>query len=112
MKFEDLNLIELDKDLSEDQKKEWNAIYASYRSASILTGRVIGIDINKIKSSPNIIDLIEVGDYVNGSEVYYTVGDLVVFDGGQDGEIYIKDKEIKTVVTKEQFESMEYKIND
>ena len=63
-----------------------------------------------IKSSPNIIDLIQKGDYVNGREVYYTVGDLVVFDGGQDGEIYIKNKEIKTVVTKEQMEAMQYRV--
>lgn len=48
MKFEDLNLIEMDKDLSEEQKKEWNAIYASYRSASVLKGRVIGIDTKQI----------------------------------------------------------------
>ena len=48
MRFEELNLIEMDKNLTEEQRKEWNAIYASYRSASVLTGRVMGIDINKI----------------------------------------------------------------
>lgn len=48
MKFEELNLIELDKDLSEEQRKEWNAIYASYRSESVLTGRIMGIDIKRI----------------------------------------------------------------
>ena len=32
MCFERLDLTELDKDLSEEQRKEWNAIYASYRS--------------------------------------------------------------------------------
>ena len=36
MDFEKLDLTELDKDLSEEQRKEWNAIYASYRSGSIL----------------------------------------------------------------------------
>ena len=44
MDFEKLDLTELDKDLSEEQKKEWNAIYASYRSGSVLTGRVAGMD--------------------------------------------------------------------
>lgn len=34
MDFEKLDLTELDKDLSEEQRKEWNAIYASYRSGS------------------------------------------------------------------------------
>ena len=48
MKFEELNMLELDKDLSEEQRKEWNAIYASYRSESVLTGRVMGIDIKHI----------------------------------------------------------------
>ena len=42
--FRTLDLTELDKDLSEEQQKEWNAIYASYRSASVMTGRVVGMD--------------------------------------------------------------------
>lgn len=44
MEFEKLDLTELDKDLSEEQQKEWNSIYASYRSGSVLTGRVAGMD--------------------------------------------------------------------
>lgn len=44
MKFEDMNMLELDKDLTEEQRKCWNALYASYRSASVLTGRILGID--------------------------------------------------------------------
>ena len=47
MDFERLDLTELDKDLSEEQRKEWNAIYASYRSRSVLTGRVAGIGLAK-----------------------------------------------------------------
>lgn len=41
-------LTELDKDLSEEQQKEWNAIYASYRAGSVLTGRIASIDTNSI----------------------------------------------------------------
>ena len=48
MDFKDLDLTELDKDLSEEQQKEWNAIYASWRAGSILTGRVIGVDTTTI----------------------------------------------------------------
>lgn len=48
MDFKNLDLTEIDKDLSEEQQKEWNAIYASYRAGSILTGRVVGIDTNTI----------------------------------------------------------------
>ena len=71
-----------------------------------------------IKSSPNIIDLIEPGDYVNGfyieknngryletSEISYTNSYL-----GHTENIRIYDFEIKTIVTKEQFEGVEYKI--
>lgn len=48
MDFKDLNLTELDKDLSEEQQKEWNSIYASWRAGSILTGRVVGVDTTTI----------------------------------------------------------------
>ena len=40
------NFKELDRDLSQDQLQEWQAIYASYRSQSILTGEVTGVDSN------------------------------------------------------------------
>ena len=68
-----------------------------------------------LKSSPNIIDLIEVGDYVNGSVV-----DFISFDKnyygieGFEGMIpkCSFKKNIKSIVTKEQFKAMEYKINE
>ena len=67
-----------------------------------------------IKSSPNIIDLIEVGDYVNSHKVIYTIGDIykeVYVEYGNMSELLeIKPEQIKSIVTKEQFESMKYKI--
>lgn len=48
MEFDKLNLHELDRNLSEDEKAEWNAIYASYRAGSLLTGRVAGMDTTKL----------------------------------------------------------------
>ena len=67
------------------------------------------LDNEIIKSSPNIIDLIEIGDYVNGGIVINKKNDtiqiiqlIIPFD--------LKEKDIKSIVTKEQFESMEYKI--
>jgi len=68
---------------------------------------------NIIKSSPNIIDLIEVGDYVNG----HYVSSLPLFKWNkQAGYCYtgdmLTDKDIKSIVTKEQFESMEYKVGE
>lgn len=61
-----------------------------------------------IKSSSNIIDLIEVGDYVNGRIVEWVADNFVAF-GRLD---YAYKKDIKSIVTKEQFESIEYKIGD
>ncbi len=71
-----------------------------------------------IKSSPNIIDLLEVGDYVNGARVTN-----ISKEQGKNVEIYLdtndlfeqdiyKNEDIKSIVTKEQFESMEYKIEE
>lgn len=65
-----------------------------------------GTDSEVIKSSQNIIDLIEVGDYVNGYEV--TSKDQFLGFGNHDW--YMTNDEIKSIVTKENFESMEYKV--
>jgi len=78
-------------------------------------------DNNIIKSSPNIIDLIEVGDYVNGQLVKH----IAYFEGVEEpikklifaDEYHLiptevcEQNEIKSIVTKEQFESMKYEVN-
>jgi len=38
----------LDRDLTEPERQEWNAIYASFHSQSILTGVVAGVDQNEL----------------------------------------------------------------
>ena len=66
----------------------------------------------------SLIDLIEFGDYVNGKEVikkHYTyMGenfiDLDTNDSWEWGIGKMPTKYIKSIVTKEQFESMEYKV--
>ena len=72
-----------------------------------------------IKSSPNIIDLIEVGDYVNGylvKDIDYAFDDVVMNNKNARVVPYIDCNknnyidDIKSIVTKEQFESMEYKV--
>lgn len=65
---------------------------------------------NIIKASYNIIDLIEEGDYVNGYKVEYTLKKLLGFEDGQDGDWYMSNENIKSIVTKEQFESIEYSL--
>ena len=80
---------------------------------------------NVYKTSPNIIDLIEAGDYVNGMEVMeadwfnengeyeeglafpmYASDDLQVIENW----LLLRSVNIKSIVTKEQFENMEYKL--
>lgn len=70
-----------------------------------------------IKASFNIIDLIEVGDYVNGYKVYANDGKLWIKRIDNDGTLhftniaYLNDiSELKSIVTKEQFEAMQYNL--
>lgn len=66
------------------------------------------------KFSYNIIELIEVGDYVNGRLVCKNDEEnylyLIGFDA--DGNYYEDSlKDVKSIVTKEQFESISYKVD-
>lgn len=61
------------------------------------------------KSSHSIIDLIELGDYVNGERVQYkTHSEQLISDGGYD--ILKKYTGISSVVTKEQFNDRKYEV--
>ena len=91
--------------------------------------RISPEDIDKeiLKHSFNIIDLIEVGDivdYESGNagirvkkEVYYVCTEKEDYKWGE-GYIYtledefVKKEHIYSIVTKEQFESIEYKVGD
>lgn len=66
------------------------------------------------KHSPNIIDLIEVDDYVNG-EIVIDIGERGLYLGyADDNEYYsrisIDESEIKSVVTHEQFNQVKYEV--
>ena len=77
-----------------------------------------------IKASHNIIDLIEEGDLVTlnskycDGEIYQVVqksDDIIGLDCFQDGTMYVdktENDDIKSVLTKEQFESMSYKVEE
>lgn len=66
-----------------------------------------------VKASYNIIDLISRFDLVNGHLVI-----CKMYENEKDiptiikcvGDYYFKEEDIKSIVTKEQFESMEYKV--
>ena len=67
-----------------------------------------------VKHSPNLIDLIQCGDYVNGHLVIDIPGD-------ESGAVYLEQitkgaliptlkEDIRTIVTKEMMESISYKV--
>lgn len=79
------------------------------------------------KVSHNIIDLIEIGDYVNGKEVIALRKDIskrdihpsskncnifILYSVSQGWYFGIKDEDIKSIVTKEQFSQMEYRVGE
>ena len=70
------------------------------------------------KHSPNIIDLIEIGDYVNGhkivNEIYGEDDNNLYFEieGGFNKAKYIGEEDIKSIVTKEQFEQIMYRVEE
>lgn len=73
-----------------------------------------------VKHSPNIIDLIEVGDYVNGSYVVDILEDMQTgelhlemtynYTNEEKGDCTIYNKDIKTIVTREMMRSVEYRL--
>jgi hypothetical protein len=75
---------------------------------------------NVVKASYNIIDILEVGDYVNRYPVTAILSsnnkvyEIQVKRPNNRTGVWIerirKNEDIKSIVTKEQFENMEYKI--
>lgn len=88
-------------------------------------GKITGCTISElqdiiVKHSSNLIDLIQCGDYVNGKEVKHIadfeginkpIKKLIFVDKKHliPGET-AENEDIETVVTKEQFESISYKV--
>ena len=64
------------------------------------------------KTSHNIIDLIEVGDYVNGCKVHRIANCITIILDNEEHISWVRPCDIKSIVTKEQFSQMEQKIGD
>lgn len=70
------------------------------------------------KHSKNIIDLIEEGDYINGlliTAIYdeYKEDEYIKFETNYEGKYRgYTDGDIKSIVTKEQFSQIEYKVEE
>lgn len=96
-----VRLIELDRHLNTPYKFD----YIFYTDENV---------IKKCKTSYNILDILEIGDYVNG---YYVEDVLKTFVNVAVGSNYfqsptIYEKDIKSVITHEQIEQMEYRIGE
>ena len=82
-------------------------------------GNMIMFDEIKGEPSHNIIDLIEVGDYVNGEKVvaiheHYVCDEIDLGKALETACNYTAtlNEDIKSIVTKEQFEQMQYKVGE
>lgn len=88
-----------------------------FKATEYWLGECYSDRVNIKKHSPNIIDLIEVGDYVNGSKVVaekyknYDMNFIYVDSKISFGWGYgvIPENDIKSIVTKEKFEKESYR---
>ena len=69
------------------------------------------VSIGNVIANNEIISLIEVGDYVNGLPVRFVEEDRVDIGQAED-YFWLKNQHIKSIVTKEQMEAMEYKVEE
>ena len=81
-----------------------NYVIRIYNGAEYVVRAVIA------KRSKNIIDLIEVGDYVNGERILDIAGDYIHTNETDHNKFYL-EKHIKTILTKEQYIQNCYKID-
>lgn len=69
-------------------------------------------EVDVLKASYNIIDILEEGDYANGSkvqEIRKNYIEIEEYSGlNNDEPCILKSEDIKTIVTHKQFEQMEY----
>lgn len=65
-----------------------------------------------LKPSYDILDLIEVGDYVNGKKVSSIGRDAIYFENNYDYLVKHDNTGIKSILTHEQFEQYSYKIGE
>ena len=66
----------------------------------------------EIKTSYNIIDILEVGDYVNGCKVHRIANCITIILDNEENISWVKPSDIKSIITKEQMEQMAYKVEE
>lgn len=96
--------------LSECENEDYNS-YA-YNKNNILFEDLV------VKASYNIADILEVGDYVNSYKIGYiddckgAMREFYYDYENPNEDVGHWEEEIKSIVTKEQFENMEYRIGE
>ena len=103
--------------IKEIEEKE-NCLHIWLEDKDLITEKYL------IKASHNIIDLVECGDYVNGSKVIdisiigkdkekWVWVEQMEDNDNKYGDDYVgyNNEQIKSIVTKEQFEQMAYKVD-
>lgn len=94
--------------LSKCENEDYNS-YAYNKNNSLFEYLVV-------KASYNIIDILEVGDYANGSkvqEIRKNYIEIEEYSGlNNDEPCILKSEDIKTIVTHEQMEQMVYKVGE
>ena len=92
--------------IKEIEEKE-NCLHIWLEDKDLITEKYL------IKASYNIIDILEVGDYVNGVEVISVDDEWITMSDTQVPILKsIANGLIKSIVTKEQMEQMAYKVGE
>ena len=95
---------------------ELDEAYLNFKNMCVYSKNCLGNKGKIIKSSSNIIDLIEVGDYVNGvlvESIYQREKDkLYIHSFDTEIMMCFTNNNIETIITKEQFERMEYNVGE
>lgn len=65
---------------------------------------------NIVKHSKQLIDLIQVGDYVNGYKVDYITGHYVSAESSEKFDLCFEEQDIETILTKESYMANCYKV--
>ena len=98
-----------------------NELEIVFKKSKIKTSVSSYFEFNLNKSSPQLIDLIEVGDYVNGRKVSKINLDktlnkekcILCADTNYDClDTVYKNEDIKSIVTHEQMEAMQYRVEE
>ena len=99
----------ISKEYFDSNNKHWfNVQFNCYKDEDCHCGiceETIGF-----KASHNIIDLIEEGDYVNGYKVDFVQNNEIVYNHNHPRQLNMFAKDIKSIVTKEQFEAIKYEV--